>query len=58
MRQLSRWYDIDVVYEKGVPDITLGGKLGKDLNLSEIMEVLKQYEIHFKMEGRRMTVLP
>lgn len=58
MRQLSRWYDIDVVYEKGVPDITLGGKLGKDLNLSEIMEVLKQYEIHFKMEGRRMIVLP
>lgn len=58
MRQLSRWYDIDVVYENGVPDITLGGKLGKDLTLSEIMGVLKQYEIHFKMEGRRMIVLP
>lgn len=59
MRQLSRWYDIEVIYENDIPDIELGGKLGKDLNLSEILEVLKQYEIHFRMEkGKRLVVLP
>jgi transmembrane sensor len=31
MRQLERWYDIEVVYEKGVPDITFSEKLTRDV---------------------------
>ncbi len=33
MRQLERWYNIDVVYEKNIPEITFGGKMGRDLSL-------------------------
>ncbi len=25
MRQLARWYDVDIVYENGVPEMTFGG---------------------------------
>ncbi len=31
MRQVERWYDIDVVgHEKGIPDIKFGGKMDND----------------------------
>ena len=58
MRQLERWYDIEVVYEKGVPDIIFGGKLRKDVSLSGVLKSLEESEVHFRMEGRRLIVLP
>lgn len=58
MRQLERWYDIEVVYEKGIPDIIFGGKLRKDVSLSGVLKSLEESEVHFRMEGRRLIVLP
>ena len=58
MRQLERWYDIEVVYEKEVPDIIFGGKLRKDVSLSGVLKSLQESEVHFRMEGRRLIVLP
>ena len=59
MRQLSRWYDIEVVYDKGVPDIGFGGKIGRDLSLASVLEILKRAEVHFKLEeGRKLIVTP
>lgn len=59
MRQLSRWYDIEVVYEKGVPDIGFGGKMGRDLSLANVLGILERAEVHFKLEeGRKLIVSP
>lgn len=58
MRQLERWYDITVVYEKDVPDVAFYGKLKRDLSLEELLGAFKDLDIHFRMEGRRLTVLP
>ncbi len=40
MLQISRWYNVNVIYEKGVPDIKLGGEMGRDLNLSQVLNIL------------------
>ncbi len=59
MRQLSRWYDIDVHYkvEPGNPE--LGGSISKHLNLSQVLNMLEKNGInHFSIEGRNVTVLP
>ncbi|OQP56857.1 hypothetical protein A3860_09750 [Niastella vici] len=58
MRQLERWYDIEVVYEKGIPDITFGGKMSNDVSLSGLLKSLQQMDVHFRVEGRKLIVLP
>lgn len=58
MRQLARWYDIEVVYEKGIPPIVFGGKMSRDVMLSDLLKVLDDSEVRFKMEGRRLIVMP
>jgi transmembrane sensor len=59
MRQLQRWYDIDVVYEKGVPKLEFIGKMGRDLSLAEVLGGLQLSKVHFRLEaGRRLVVMP
>lgn len=59
MRQLSRWYDIEVVYQHGVPDKKFYGEIGRDLTLEEVLEGLKLSGVRFRIEaGRKLIVLP
>lgn len=59
MRQLSRWYDIDVVYEKQVPDMKFVGEMSKNISLSDLLLGLKGVGVHFRIEqSRRLVVLP
>lgn len=58
MRQLARWYDIDVVYEKGIPDIGFGGKIGRDLSLAGVLDILQRTDVHFRLEGKTLIVMP
>lgn len=58
MKQLERWYDIEVVYEKGIPDITFGGKMTKGVSLNGVLIALEKSEVHFRLEGRKLIVMP
>jgi ferric-dicitrate binding protein FerR (iron transport regulator) len=59
MRQLERWYDIEVVYEQEVPELEFYGKMGKDLSLAAVLSGLEKSNVHFRMEsGRKLVVLP
>ncbi|WEK34317.1 MAG: FecR domain-containing protein [Candidatus Pseudobacter hemicellulosilyticus] len=59
MNQLERWYDIEVVYEKGIPAVQFGGEMSRNVPLSDVLEALKAWNIHFRMEsGRKLVVLP
>ena len=58
LRQLSRWYDVDVVFEKGVPSRTFEGELQRDLNLSQVLRILEKNKVHFKIEGKILRVMP
>jgi transmembrane sensor len=58
MRQLARWYGIQVKYE-GVPtSAQFWGKMGRDLNLTQVLNGLTKSKVHFKLEGTLLTVLP
>ncbi len=58
MRQLSRWYDVDVVYEKGIPAVRFAGEMKRDLNLSEVLAILHKMEVHCHIEGKKLIVTP
>ncbi|AMR29936.1 hypothetical protein A0256_00155 [Mucilaginibacter sp. PAMC 26640] len=58
MRQLSRWYDIDVQYAPNVSYDSLNGRISRYKNLSQVLNALEATRaVHFKMEGRRITVM-
>lgn len=41
MRQISRWYDVDVVYEGQLPERHFGGIIDQNIYLSNIIKVLE-----------------
>lgn len=57
MRQLARWYDIEVVFEKGVPDMEFGGKMSRNMKLSDVIKALREAGVNCSLEeGRRLIV--
>ncbi len=58
MKQIARWYDVDVVYQGVIKPKQFGGEIQRDLNLSEVLEGLKETGIHFRIEGKKLIVLP
>jgi len=59
MRQISRWYDVDISYEGTIEDAEFGGSISRTKNINEILSVLETTKgVHFKLEGRRILVMP
>lgn len=58
MRQVSRWYDVSVQYSGDIPRRSFTGKISRDSNLSEILKVLERSHINFKIEGRKIILIP
>lgn len=58
MRQLARWYDVEVAYSGSIPELKFGGEIQRNLPLADVLEILEKAEVHFKLEGRKLTVLP
>jgi len=59
MREIARWYDVEIVYQREDLSGEYGGRISRKLNLSELISLLEGNGVgHFKMEGRKLTVLP
>ncbi|WP_436484173.1 FecR family protein [Chitinophaga sp. ARDCPP14] len=59
MRQLERWYNLEVVYEGNVPDVHFFGEMSRTLQLSDVLAGLERSDVHFRLEeGRRLIVMP
>ena len=58
MRQIARWYDVDVEY-KGTFTNHFGGSISREVNVSLVLKVLETTgNIKFTVEGRKVTVMP
>jgi transmembrane sensor len=57
MRQVGRWYDLDIVYEAQLPDMKFSGKIQRRLSLSGIAHLLESSQIHFRIEGKKCIIL-
>lgn len=57
MKQIARWYDIEVVYEADLSAVRLTGSISRNRNLSQLLKRLGETnEVHFKIEGRKIIV--
>jgi ferric-dicitrate binding protein FerR (iron transport regulator) len=59
MRQVARWYDVDVEYKGNVNVNGIFSAFPRTMKLSQLLKALEANQgIHFKMEGRRVLVMP
>lgn len=57
MRQLARWYNLEIVYEGAVPQMEFFGKIRRNNKLSEVLHILQSAGIHFRVEGGRKLII-
>ena len=58
MRQLARWYDVTVVYSGTIAPQEFVGKIQRSMTLATVLKGLEEYNVHFKVEGKQVTVMP
>jgi transmembrane sensor len=56
MRQIERWYDLEVIYEGDIPDERFGGELSRSSNLSEVLKILEESKVNFNVNEKRIIV--
>jgi transmembrane sensor len=56
MRQVARWYDVDIEYTGKVPNMRLSGSCYRNLTASKALAILEYTGINFKIEGRKIIV--
>ncbi|MVN20453.1 FecR family protein [Mucilaginibacter arboris] len=59
MKKLSRWYNIEVVYETSKdPDLLFAGKVSRLKSINSVLNIIEATgNVHFRIEGRRVTVM-
>lgn len=56
MRQIARWYDVEISYEGKIPERQFGGKIDRNSNASEILKILEESKVHFSIEEKKIIV--
>lgn len=56
MRQLARWYKLDIIFEGKVPDIKFYGTIDRNNRLSTILTLLETNNFGYRMSGRSLTI--
>lgn len=56
MRQLERWYDIEVVYEGDKPADLFYGGISRQSSLMEVLKILQASKVRFRLEGKKLIV--
>jgi len=58
MRQIGRWYNVDIVYEGTIPMKQIYGTASRNTNLSSILKVLYLSGVHVELTGDKVIVKP
>lgn len=59
MRQVARWYDVEIVYKGDIPRNKFYGVIPRQHSVSQLLEVLEMtHNVHFSITGRKIIVMP
>jgi len=56
MRQLARWYDVEVEFEGGVPAGHITGEVPRNTSLLKVLKVFETSGVHFRIVGKKIVV--
>ncbi|MCC8426487.1 FecR family protein [Mucilaginibacter sp. UR6-11] len=55
MRQVARWYDVDVSYNGNLPDEKFYGEITRSSRLADVLRIMELNNVHFDINGRHLT---
>jgi hypothetical protein len=56
MRQIARWYDVDIEYKDNV-DMQFTGQITRNNNVSKVLEMLAlTEEVKFRVAGKKVII--
>lgn len=58
MRQVSRWYNIEVVFEGKINPIDFSGKISKNVPAQTVLRILEEGGMHFEIYPNKIIVKP
>jgi ferric-dicitrate binding protein FerR (iron transport regulator) len=58
LRQVSRWYDVEVDMKGELPDHSFGGTIGRNVSLTDVIEALNIYGVNCRLEKGKLIVRP
>lgn len=58
MRQMERWYNVEVIYPKGIPADRFTGNIPRSVNLNQFLEILRYSDIKATVEGNSVIIKP
>jgi transmembrane sensor len=56
MREIGRWYDVQIEYTGMVPDRRFEGKISRDAQLSDVLKILELSNVKFEVDGKKILV--
>lgn len=56
MRQVARWYDVDVVYEGQIPGGHFKGKPSRSATLSQMLKMLEYTGVKYSIQGKKIII--
>jgi transmembrane sensor len=56
MRQIARWYNVEVIYEGEIPATTITGKVYRNTNASKALKIIKLLGINYKIQGHQIII--
>jgi ferric-dicitrate binding protein FerR (iron transport regulator) len=58
MNQVSRWYNVEVVYQGAIPVLDITGGFERSYSIEQVREVLETYNVHLIIGKEKITVIP
>ncbi len=58
MRQLARWYNVDIKYEGEIPQREFSGEISKNIDASKLLAILSFEKITYHIENKTIIIKP
>ncbi|MFD2870832.1 FecR domain-containing protein [Mucilaginibacter ximonensis] len=58
LREVARWYNMQVIYQGNNGNETYSGIIGREASLQRILAIIGTGDVHYRIEGRKLIILP
>lgn len=56
MKEVERWYDIQVKYEGAIPQRKLSGEMDRGVQLTDLIRFLRSFGLHVELKDRTLVI--
>ncbi len=56
LKQIARWYNLEIEYEGSIPTKTINGEIYRNINGAQILTILKNLGVNFKLDGNKLII--